>query len=47
MAPLALASAESGSALELAGTNLTVVVTVALISVVAPVMGFVVRVQVI
>ena len=46
MAPLALASAESGSALELAGTNLTLVVTVAAIAVVALVMGFVFRNQV-
>jgi len=46
MAPLALASAESGPALELAGTNLTLVVTVAAIAVVALVMGFVFRNQV-
>jgi K(+)-stimulated pyrophosphate-energized sodium pump len=46
MAPLALASAESGSALELTGTNLTLVVTVAAVAVVALVMGFVFRSQV-
>ena len=41
MAPLALATAESGAALELTGTNLTYVVVVAVIAVVALVMGFV------
>ncbi|HEX6917459.1 MAG TPA: sodium-translocating pyrophosphatase [Phycicoccus sp.] len=46
MAPLALASAESGSALDLSGTNLTLVVTVAVIAAVALVMGFVFRRQV-
>ena len=46
MAPLALVSAESSSALELAGTNLTLVVTVAAIAIVALVMGFVFRRQV-
>ncbi|WP_299446697.1 sodium-translocating pyrophosphatase [uncultured Phycicoccus sp.] len=45
MAPLALANAES-SALELSGTNLTLVVTVAVIALVALVMGFVFRQQV-
>lgn len=43
MAPLALASAESGSGLDLVGTNLTLVITVAVIAVVALVMGFVFR----
>ncbi|HET6968829.1 MAG TPA: sodium/proton-translocating pyrophosphatase, partial [Ornithinibacter sp.] len=46
MAPLALASAESGSALDLTGTNLTLVITVAAIAIVALVMGFVFRQQV-
>jgi K(+)-stimulated pyrophosphate-energized sodium pump len=46
MTPLALASAGSGSTLELSGTNLTLVVTVAVIAVVALVMGFVFRRQV-
>ena len=46
MAPLAFASADSGSALELSGTNLTLVVTVAVIAAVALVMGFVFRQQV-
>ncbi len=46
MAPLALASAGSGSALDLSGTNLTLVVTVAVIALVALVMGFVFRRQV-
>ena len=46
MAPLALASAESGSALQLAGTNLALVITVAVIAVVALVMGVVFRRQV-
>ena len=46
MAPLALAPAESSSALELTGTNLTLVVIVAVIAVVALVMGFVFRRQV-
>ena len=46
MSPLALASAEPGSALELSGTNLTLVVTVAVIAAVALVMGFVFRGQV-
>ncbi|WP_392543258.1 sodium-translocating pyrophosphatase [Oryzobacter telluris] len=43
MAPLALASAESSSGLDLVGTNLTLVITVAVIAVVALVMGFVFR----
>ena len=46
MAPLALASAGSGSALDLSGTNLTIVVTIAVIALVALVMGFVFRRQV-
>lgn len=46
MAPLALASAESGSALELTGNNLTYVLVVAAIAIVALVMGFVFRRQV-
>ncbi len=46
MAPLALASAESSSGLDLVGTNLTLVITVAVIAVVALVMGFVFRQQV-
>ena len=46
MAPLALASAESSSALDLTGTNLTLVITVAAIAIVALVMGFVFRRQV-
>ena len=46
MAPLALASAESSSALDLTGTNLTLVITVAAIAIVALVMGFVFRSQV-
>ncbi|MGB7818834.1 MAG: sodium-translocating pyrophosphatase [Ornithinibacter sp.] len=46
MAPLALATAESGSALDLTGTNLTLVIGVAVIAVVALVMGFVFRGQV-
>ncbi|GAA4410050.1 sodium-translocating pyrophosphatase [Fodinibacter luteus] len=46
MAPVALASAESGSALELTGDNLTYVIVVAVIAVVALVMGFVFRRQV-
>ncbi|WP_082589437.1 sodium-translocating pyrophosphatase [Nostocoides sp. Soil756] len=45
MAPLALANAESG-ALDLTGTNLTLVITVAVIALVALVMGFVFRGQV-
>ncbi|MBM6404596.1 sodium-translocating pyrophosphatase [Phycicoccus sp. CSK15P-2] len=45
MAPLALATAESG-ALDLSGTNLTLVVTVAVIALVSLVMGFVFRRQV-
>ncbi|NHA68295.1 sodium-translocating pyrophosphatase [Phycicoccus flavus] len=45
MAPLALATAESG-ALDLSGTNLTLVVTVAVIALVALVMGVVFRQQV-
>src|SRR4051794_12637869 len=46
MAPLALASAESSSALDLTGTNLTLVIVVAVIAIVALVMGFVFRSQV-
>ncbi len=46
MAPLALASAESSSGLDLTGTNLTLVVTVAVIAIVALVMGFVFRKEV-
>ena len=46
MTPLALASAESGSALDLSGMNLTLVVTVAVIALVALIMGFVFRQQV-
>lgn len=46
MAPHALASAESGPALDLSGTNTTYVVTVAVIAAVALVMGFVFRRQV-
>ncbi|WP_377640210.1 sodium-translocating pyrophosphatase [Oryzobacter terrae] len=46
MAPLALASAESSSGLDLVGTNLTLVITVAVIAIVALVMGFVFRKQV-
>lgn len=45
MAPLSLATAESG-ALDLSGTNLTLVVTVAVIALVSLVMGFVFRRQV-
>ncbi|GGL42237.1 sodium-translocating pyrophosphatase [Phycicoccus endophyticus] len=45
MAPLALATAESGG-LDLSGTNLTLVVTVAVIALVALAMGFVFRRQV-
>ncbi|PKW26505.1 sodium-translocating pyrophosphatase [Phycicoccus duodecadis] len=45
MSPLALANAESG-ALDLTGTNLTLVVSVAVIALVALVMGFVFRGQV-
>ena len=46
MAPLALAPAASSSALDLTGTNLALVVTVAVIAIVALVMGFVFRRQV-
>ena len=46
MASLELALPAAGSALELAGTNLTLVVTVAVIAVIALVMGFVFRQQV-
>ncbi len=46
MPPLALATAESGSALGLSGTNLTLVIVVAVIAVVALVMGVVFRGQV-
>ncbi|MFQ6172215.1 sodium-translocating pyrophosphatase [Oryzobacter sp. R7] len=46
MAPHALASAESGPALGLSGTNTTYVVTIAVIAIVALVMGFVFRRQV-
>ncbi|MEO6790161.1 MAG: sodium/proton-translocating pyrophosphatase, partial [Ornithinibacter sp.] len=46
MAPHALATAGSGSALDLTGTNLTLVIVVAVIAVVALVMGYVFRNQV-
>jgi K(+)-stimulated pyrophosphate-energized sodium pump len=46
MTPLAFASAESGSALDISGTNLVLVVTVAVIAAVALIMGFVFRRQV-
>ncbi|MEO5748589.1 MAG: sodium/proton-translocating pyrophosphatase, partial [Ornithinibacter sp.] len=43
MAPHALATAGSGSTLDLTGTNLTLVIVVAVIAVVALVMGYVFR----
>ena len=46
MAPLALASAESSSALDLTGTNLTLVIAVAVIAVISLIFGFVFRNQV-
>ena len=46
MAPLALATAESSSALDLTGTNRALVITVAVIALVSLIMGFVFRRQV-